>query len=98
MYEPRLYHGTHGPFCRGTPILVNLDKSPEVDELLSKSGSRINNHLFTYALYCCISRTDFQYTQAVGRVLSVTKRSYTVDQEGSQNVTGKLRCQANTQL
>jgi len=26
----------------------NLDKSPEVDEWFSKSGSRINNSLFTY--------------------------------------------------
>jgi len=48
------YHGRtmvylplyHGRFCRGTPILVNVHKSPEVDEWLSKSESRINNHLF----------------------------------------------------
>jgi len=32
----RLYHGR---FCRGTPILVNFDRSPEIDERLSKSGS-----------------------------------------------------------
>jgi len=43
----------HGWFCSGTPILVNLDNLPEVDEWLSKSGSRINrpNRLFTYAPY-----------------------------------------------
>jgi len=29
-------------------ILVNLDKSAEVDQWLSKSGSRIKNHLSTY--------------------------------------------------
>jgi len=33
------------------PIPVTLYKSPEVDEWLYKSGSRINNHLFTYAPY-----------------------------------------------
>jgi len=37
--------------CRETPILVDLDKSLEVDEWLSKSGSRINNLMFTYAPY-----------------------------------------------
>jgi len=31
----------HGWFCRATPVLVNLDKSLEVGEWLSKSGSRI---------------------------------------------------------
>jgi len=33
-------------FCYGTPILVKIDKSPEADKNLGKSGSRINNHLF----------------------------------------------------
>jgi len=28
----------HDRLCRGTPILVNLDNSPEVDERFSKSG------------------------------------------------------------
>jgi len=42
----------HGRFCRRTPVLVNLDKSPEVDKWLSKNGSRINNHFFAYAPYC----------------------------------------------
>jgi len=37
-----------GRFYCGTCILVNLDRSPEIDKNLCKSGSRINNHLFTY--------------------------------------------------
>jgi len=37
----------HSRFCRRTSILANLDKSPEVDEWISNSGSRTNNHLFT---------------------------------------------------
>jgi len=37
----------HGQFYHGTPVLVNLDKSLEVDENRSKSGSKTNNHLFT---------------------------------------------------
>jgi len=53
--EPWLDHGIttmvkpwyHGLFCRETPILVNLDKSPEIDKWLSKMGSRINYHLST---------------------------------------------------
>jgi len=46
MVKPRY----HDRFCRGTPILVNLDLSPEVFKWLSKSGSWINNHLLTYTL------------------------------------------------
>jgi len=56
------YHGqtivylpwyNHGGFCPGTPIdpPVNLDKSPEVDEWLSKSGPRINSRLFNHKPY-----------------------------------------------
>jgi len=46
---------SHG--CRGTPVLLNLDKSPEVDKWLSKSGSRINNHLFIlHALCHCVGK------------------------------------------
>jgi len=41
----------NGRFRHGTPILVNLVKSPEVGEWLGKSGSMINNHLFTGTLY-----------------------------------------------
>jgi len=41
----------HREFCHGTTILVNLDKAPEVDKWVSKSGSRINNHLLTYTPY-----------------------------------------------
>jgi len=40
-----------GRFCCGTPILVNLDNSPEIDKWLIKSGSKINNHVFTYTPY-----------------------------------------------
>jgi len=40
-----------GRFCHGTPILVNLVKSLEVDEWLRKSGSRINNCSFSYRPY-----------------------------------------------
>jgi len=40
-----------GQFYRGTPILVNLDSSSNVNENFRKSGSRINNHLFTYSPY-----------------------------------------------
>jgi len=52
LNKPRFNHGhTMVPwwlcdFCYGTLILVNLDKSPEVDENLSKNGFRINNRLF----------------------------------------------------
>jgi len=54
--KPSLDHGMdtvvepwyHGRFYRKTPILVNLNTSPEVDEWLSKIGSKINNHLSTY--------------------------------------------------
>jgi len=60
-YEPWSYHGEpwldhgmtttdeHRRFCYGTP--GKLSQSPDVDENLSKSGSKINNHLFTYT--CC---------------------------------------------
>jgi len=50
MFQPWSYNGW---FCNGAPILVNLDNSPEVDEWLSKSGSRINNHLFTDCRFRC---------------------------------------------
>jgi len=55
--EPWLIHGlttmvepwlNYARFCRGTPIPVNLDNSPEVDKWLSRNESRINNHLFRY--------------------------------------------------
>jgi len=39
-------------------VTVDLDKSPEVDKWLSKSGSRINNHLFTYMT--CVTGIDNQ--------------------------------------
>jgi len=44
VVEPRC----HGRFCRGTSIVVNLDKSPEVRGWFSKSGSVVDNHLLTY--------------------------------------------------
>jgi len=51
--EPWLDHGMtttvepwyHGQFCRGTPIPVNSDRSPEVDQRLGKNGSRTNDRL-----------------------------------------------------
>jgi len=51
---PWLNHFTTVDSVFETPIgglLVNLDKSPEVDKWRSKSGSRINNPLFTYTPY-----------------------------------------------
>jgi len=63
--HPRFdYHGSttvyDGRLYRATPILVNLDRSPEVDENLSKSRSRIHNHSFNYtpcrllpSVICC---------------------------------------------
>jgi len=47
MVQPWLYHGT----------MVSGDRSPEVDDNPSKSGSRINNHLFAHMPYC------YYYTQ-----------------------------------
>jgi len=41
MVQPR-YCGRLTRFCRETSLLANLDKSSEVGEWLSKSGSRIN--------------------------------------------------------
>jgi len=59
-----LYHGSrtmvepwyHSRFCRRTSIglLVNLDKLLEVDEWLSKNGSKINNYLFNYTPYTAL--------------------------------------------
>jgi len=46
MVEPCPWY--HGRFCHGAPILVTLVKLPEVDKRFSKSGSMINNHMFTY--------------------------------------------------
>jgi len=34
----------HGRFCYGNPVLVKVDKSPEVVEWFSKSGSKINTY------------------------------------------------------
>jgi len=39
-------------------LLVNLDKSPEVDEWYSKSGSVINNHLSIYIFARPITNND----------------------------------------
>jgi len=41
----------HDRFCHGTPILVNLHKSPKVDKRFSKSRSRIIIIFFTYTPY-----------------------------------------------
>jgi len=49
MSEPWLYHGE--PCCRGWFYTGDFDRSPEVAENLSKSGSGIKNHLFTYSPY-----------------------------------------------
>jgi len=47
VVEPGYDHGElcldRGRFCRGTPVLVNLDNLLVVVEWLSKSGSRVNN-------------------------------------------------------
>jgi len=44
----------HGRFCCGTPILVNLDYSPEVDKWFSKSGFRLKSLVYSNALYAAI--------------------------------------------
>jgi len=41
----------HGRFNRGTTMLYNLDRSPEVREKVSKIGSKINNDLFSCTPY-----------------------------------------------
>jgi len=56
--KPWLDHGMttmvepcyHGRFCRGTPTLVNLDKSLEVDEWLSKRRSKIKTKSYSQTI------------------------------------------------
>jgi len=43
------YRGTMVEPCRGTFILVNVDKSSEVDEWLRKSGSRVKSFVYLQA-------------------------------------------------
>jgi len=51
MVAVQVDHGTTTLVVPWYHVLVKLDRSPEVDEHLSKSGSMINNHLFTYASF-----------------------------------------------
>jgi len=64
-YATKLYHGKlamtvpylyNGMFCRRSTLLVNLDGSLGADISLSKSGPRINNHLFTSMPYWAVSK------------------------------------------
>jgi len=61
----------YGRFCRGTPILVNLDNSPEVDKWLSKSGFRITNHI---ALFACDRQTDGRTDGQTTRIVTIVGR------------------------